>query len=277
MINANNLIEFIKLNYPDHEEAVKRIELAGNEYVLLRNLYGSTSHMIGDNTSKHYHYNTNLTPIQKTEAGIVKTYCEMFGEGILNEDNKLSSQTSMIKKNSEDDMKRALDSNNELPMYTDTSLLDYLTEDSITIDAEMAKQIKNMLKSSDAANYVIAMEILANCNYKTSILKILLILKDYGYVMYKTRESNHVNFKSFIKFLDLPDWTRPTFDHIITCMMDKKYLTVEMLKELMPSVKHEMMKSHNYNEFDIKTITVSDKVKLYFGAKVNATPEPVEN
>ena len=50
-----------------------------------------------------------------------------------------------------------------------------------------------------------------------------------------------------------------------------------MLKELMPSVKHEMMKSHNYNEFDIKTITVSDKVKLYFGAKVNATPEPVEN
>ena len=52
--------------------------------------------------------------------------------------------------------------------------------------------------------------------------------------------------------------------------MDKKYLTADILNELMPLVKTEM-----YNEgcsihsiFKVNTITVSNDVKRYFGVDV---------
>jgi len=265
VINADNMIKFIELNYPDEKGIIKEIINSGKENILLRNSYGSTQTMIGD---KDTYGSNNLTQIKKDEKGIVKTFCEMFGTGIMN--NKLKSSRSVVAENKVSELRRCLKETENIPLYTDTSLLDYLTEDCVTINDEMYIQLRNMFGSRDHANYVIGMEILANCNYRTSILKILLTLKDYGHVMYGTKERTHVNFKSFIKFLDVRDWTRLTFDDIIKCMMDKKYLTGKFLKEMMPLVKKEMENNSNgrYDNFTIKTITVSDDIKSYFGAQI---------
>ncbi len=61
---------------------------------------------------------------------------------------------------------------------------------------------------------------------------------------------------------------RKTFDDIINSLMDKNYLTKEILSEISILAKKEMeerLRNHGYQVFEIKNITLSNKVKRYFG------------
>tara|TARA_R110002020_G_scaffold190644_1_gene390217 strand:+ start:7063 stop:8283 length:1221 start_codon:yes stop_codon:yes gene_type:complete len=277
MLDKQNFIDFLEINYSDKEfldELITEIKSTSFDKVIISKY--NSSNMTGYNYNRWSGESKPMTDAFKYENEIVSTYVDLFGESEFksdNEDFRLIDQSEQKIKN----LNKLFDLNDSNVTIFDTDLIDYVNESAITIDDEMYKQLYTMLDSDDKKNHIIAMEIIANCNYRTSLYKVLLLFKEVGWKVYNRPEKNHVNFKSLIKFIDLNDWSNPEFDSIISSLMDKKYLTKEILEEIMPLVKKEILEQNDFrNIFKINTITVSNEVKRYFGVDVELSKEELK-
>jgi len=74
-------------------------------------------------------------------------------------------------------------------------------DEATTIDLDTYQNLRNMFNSSDTDNHVLAMEIMANCNYKDSILFLTMLFFHHSYQIGNCRSRNHVNFKSLKNYL----------------------------------------------------------------------------
>lgn len=74
-------------------------------------------------------------------------------------------------------------------------------DDAVLIDLETYQNLRNMFKSSDSDNHVMAMEIMANSNYLESLLYLEMLFFHHGREMDYSRTKNHVNFKSLKNYL----------------------------------------------------------------------------
>jgi len=279
-ICKDNFIEFIEENYDatteDISELIKEIKESSHEHLLLRTS-GSVAYtkLIGSAAINRSYYHSNKgwefeSKEERKESGCISTYTEMHGDKELTDRSEndfiiISSSENKIK-----EINKFLGIRDDSTIIYDTSLIDIINQNAVNIDNEMDKQLRAMLSSDNAADIVLAMEIIANCNYKTSLHKILLIFRNHGGTCWARKERNHINFKSLTKFIDLRDWTNPSYDEIIHCLMNKNYLTNGILKEIFPLVKEEMNKDNDrmHSIFKINTITVNNDVKRYFGVKV---------
>jgi len=166
-------------------------------------------------------------------------------------------------------------------IYLETEIIKHINENAAVIDYKMVDQLSVMLDSTDRKNWVLALEIIANCNVNSSLYSILILLRAYSYKLVTLKEASHVNFKSLLKFLDLPNWKYINFDNIMDVLMAKDVLTLEDVKDILKRVKVEVS-NHTplfNNHFKINTLTVSDKVKEYFNPeiKVEEKEENLEN
>jgi hypothetical protein len=155
-------------------------------------------------------------------------------------------------------------------IYNEIEIIKHINENAAVIDYKMVDQLSVMLDSTDRKNWVLALEIIANCNVNKSIYCILLLLRAYAYKLVTLKEASHVNFKSLIKFLDLPNWKNINFDDIMDVLIDKDVLKLEDVKDILERVKATVT-SHTSlfnNHFKINTLTVSDKVKEYFNPEI---------
>ena len=167
---------------------------------------------------------------------------------------------------------------NAANVYSESEIIKHINEDSTIIDYEMVDQLNVMLDSDDRKNHVLALEIIANCNINESLYCVLLLLRQHSHTLVCLKEASHINFKSLLKFLDLSDWRRISFDDIMDNLMDKEVLKIEDVKDILERVKMEVVKHTSlFNKnFTINTLTVSDKVKAYFNPTVEVE-EPIEN
>lgn len=163
-----------------------------------------------------------------------------------------------IKKESVEFYEYAL--NNLDKVYNYKELLPYINgEETITIDESVYQQVNNMFNSSDQDNHVLAMEIMANCNYKESMMYILLLLNDHRHQIDSNPTKRHVNFKSFLGYFDMtPSNFYLNNDLIITILLDRKVLTVDMLDYILNKYKDEFV-YHN-DHFKVQNITLSDEI-----------------
>ena len=74
-------------------------------------------------------------------------------------------------------------------------------DDAVLIDLETYQNLRNMFKSSDSDNHVMAMEIMANANYLESLLYLEMLFFHHGHQIDNSRTKNHVNFKSLKNYL----------------------------------------------------------------------------
>ena len=74
-------------------------------------------------------------------------------------------------------------------------------DEATTIDLDTYQNLRNMFNSTDQDNHVLAMEIMANCNYKDSILFLTMLFFHHSYQIGNCRSRNHVNFKSLKNYL----------------------------------------------------------------------------
>lgn len=74
-------------------------------------------------------------------------------------------------------------------------------DDAVLIDLDTYQNLRNMFKSSDSDNHVMAMEIMANSNYLESLLYLEMLFFHHGGEMDYSRTKNHVNFKSLKNYL----------------------------------------------------------------------------
>ena len=178
LIDKNNFIEFLELNYNDKvNDLIQSIKDSEFDKVLINK--HNNSEIIGH---KKVNYGSKIpTPKEnekiKKEYGIISQYCEMFGneewsDNVKNYDWDLLDNSEQKLK----DLNKVFNLDDSVTTILDTTLVDVVNESAITIDDEMSDQLKTMLHSTDIKNHVLAMEIIANSNYRTSLHKIFINL-----------------------------------------------------------------------------------------------------
>ena len=111
-----------------------------------------------------------------------------------------SNLTHILTNNGYEYTKSLISSNK--PIYFETDLMVHLNaEDAITIEEDTYETLDEMLSSSDNDNTTLAMEIMANADFKKSLPYLLVLLFKYSRKMDYNPTKKHVNFKSLISLI----------------------------------------------------------------------------
>jgi hypothetical protein len=104
----------------------------------------------------------------------------------------------------DDEWKELIEECQNKVVYDESELLAMINgDDAVTITNEVYTQLREMFKSSDKDNHIMAMEIMANSNYVESALYLLMLLEEYGERIGSCNTKNHVNFKSMVSYFGL--------------------------------------------------------------------------
>ena len=138
-------------------------------------------------------------------------------------------------------------------------------EDSTTIDKDTYQNLRNMFMSSDNENHVLAMEIMANCNYKESILWLELLYYHHNHHIQHCRSKNHVNFKSLKSYLGKDNYYNQHVDTLIRGLINHDALSKEALEIIMEE-NAEFFNRGGYSEYiKPKTYTLSTETAANTG------------
>lgn len=151
--------------------------------------------------------------------------------------------------------------NNLDKTYHYRELLPHMNGDeTITIDEKVYNQLSNMFESVDKDNHVLAMEIMANCNYQKSIMYILILLREYNYKIGRLRSRTHVNFKSLLGYLGMKhDNLYVEAYEMIDIMLERNLITLEKLQYLFDKYQDDFIRTYG-NHFKIHQITLSPEL-----------------
>lgn len=163
----------------------------------------------------------------------------------------------------------------------DKELQKYISN-AVTIDEKGYEEISEMLESSDDNNNVLAIELMANCDYETSLVYLLFLLKNHGSTLRYKKECNHVNFKSLLEFLNIKrTWYYLNIDHIIQVLSDHKQITKENMEIVLNlGKKDESIKINTNSDYfvaDIITPTEELQKAMEKGYFVNDEEENKED
>lgn len=147
-------------------------------------------------------------------------------------------------------------------LLNEESLLDIINgDDSVVINEEVFENLCQMLGSSDEDNHVLAMEIMANCNYKQSLLHLELLFKEHSYTLSRNHTKNHVNFKSLLSYLGKSTTNMNTnLDDVVQSLRNKGVLTTDKLDYIVNNYQEHFRSYGSSAVFKIKTITVSEEI-----------------
>jgi hypothetical protein len=144
-------------------------------------------------------------------------------------------------------------------LYNQNEILRRINTGGVMGD-EQYISIQRMLNSSDIENVKLAMEGMANCDYEKSCVPLLILIKEYGDILYKSPTVNHVNFKSLLKFFEVQ---LPTvnLDGIIKALLKRKLLNKVNLDKLMPMAIEQMKDNARTAYFTVDKIGIEDSIK----------------
>jgi hypothetical protein len=126
------------------------------------------------------------------------------------------------------------------------------------------------------------MEIMANSNYKDSLLYLEILFKEFEGQMYNSNTRKHVNFKSLLSYLGKENSMNTNMNDIMHSLTNKGVLTVDMLNILMSRYYIEIERGGNNKYFRVKTITVSEdtlallNTNYTYSVLEDYQPEPVD-
>tara|TARA_Y100001938_G_C8091934_1_gene435557 strand:- start:1740 stop:2846 length:1107 start_codon:yes stop_codon:yes gene_type:complete len=186
--------------------------------------------------------------------------------GQLRGSSSRSNYVKYIKKEAYEDFEYLYSNQNKL--VSDNRIYDIASEDSVTIDKEMYRNIVNMIISSDEENLSLGMESLANSNIEKSKGYIAMIFYLYSERFKHSKTYNHVNFKALRKQFDIyttngVSYYPYPYESFLNKMLDQNLLDTFILKtiheQLVKNVIHNNLNWHN-SLFDI-TIELKDEHK----------------
>ena len=110
-------------------------------------------------------------------------------------------------------------------------------DDAVLIDLETYQNLRNMFKSSDSDNHVMAMEIMANSNYLESLLYLEMLFFHHGGQIDYSRTKNHVNFKSLKNYLGRSNNSNSHIDRVFESLLSFGKLDAAALEFIMEDQK----------------------------------------
>ena len=130
------------------------------------------------------------------------------------------------------------------------------------IDRDAFESLQTMLKSTDKDNHLVAMTIMAGCNYEKSFVYLALLLEEFGgNTIYNQKYRTSVAFKSLLNWIGYSKY-RWDKDAILDVSIEKGLLTQELLATVKASILNEARTfSSNYEVVDVRlTADVQAKV-----------------
>ena len=157
----------------------------------------------------------------------------------------------------------------EKPVYMEEELYPYLNgPDATVIDANMYDALKDMFESSDNDNTVLAMEIMANCDWDKSIMYLGFLLEEFSNIIYNQRTRTHINFKSFLSYMGrTPSNIRLDKNDIFDLIIGKGLLTRDMAQTILEKFADEVY-IINSKYFKVKTVSLSKEIDMLLGEEV---------
>lgn len=154
-------------------------------------------------------------------------------------------------------------------LCSEDAIYEYINgTDAVSIDQSMYEILCDMFKSDDSDNHVLAMEIMANCDYKSSILYLGYLFNGYRYQIENRRERTHVNFKSLLTYMGkTPGHVFMDKDEMVELMMKRKLFTKDYFFNLCEKFSAELEHCSS-DHFEVKSVSSSDKVNEYFNEEL---------
>jgi len=148
-----------------------------------------------------------------------------------------------------------------LDLYNESKLLKHINgADAATIDETMFQQISDMFNSSDSDNHILAMEIMANCNYMDSLIYIEMLFEKYAGHMTNSHTKNHVNFKSLVSFLGKDrTYLGTNIDDIVKSLINKDVFDIEKVNIIMKHYGQEIAAMGGTEFFEVKSVTLNEE------------------
>ena len=133
------------------------------------------------------------------------------------------------------------------------------------MDQEMYEQTDKMFNSEDVNNHVLALEIMANCDYEKSALYLWLLIKDHRNKIYDRPESRHVNYQALCNFFNIRRDHRVYDIEDIVKDLSKRNLINSSHKELLYNLsKEERSDSLNTRYYTVTNIIESEELERVF-------------
>lgn len=121
-------------------------------------------------------------------------------------------------------------------------------DDAVLIDLDTYQNLRNMFKSSDSDNHVMAMEIMANANYLDSLLFLEMLFFHHINQIDYSRTKNHVNFKSLKNYLGRNSYSNSHIDAVFTSLLSFGKLDQDALAFIMEDQK-EYFSNNGYSAY----------------------------
>jgi hypothetical protein len=123
-------------------------------------------------------------------------------------------------------------------LFHQNVILDKISTEVI-MNKEMFDETCKMFDSVDAENTELALELMANCNYKKSAAFLLCLFTTYKNKIKNSKSKNHVNVKSMFEFFDINYNEYYDIEDILKKLEEKNCFTKEQLEFLVPGMKKE--------------------------------------
>ena len=185
----------------------------------------------------------NWTIMNNIHGAMSNTTCSKYSERILTID---------------DDFKEEFEHLQSLKIYDESSVIDILNgEEAAVIDKDMFEHIREMFKSSDRDNWVLAMEIMANSKYTESLIYLELLFYFNANRIADVNSKNHVNFKSLVSYLGKNmKYLHTDIDEVVDSLIKKNQFTPNKLEIVMEYLSGDIQNTGDSKYFTVKTITV---------------------
>jgi hypothetical protein len=121
-------------------------------------------------------------------------------------------------------------------------------DDAVLIDLDTYQNLRNMFKSSDSDNHVMAMEIMANANYLESLLFLEMLFFHHSSEIENSRTKNHVNFKSLKNYLGRGSYNNGHIDGVFESLLSFGKLDQDALAFIMEDQK-VYFGNNNYSKY----------------------------
>jgi hypothetical protein len=198
---------------------------------------------------------TALEFYENEEVAISWTVANNVNGAIANSKCSKYSQRVVIV---DDSFKEEFKHLQSLTIYDESSVIDILNgEDATVIDKDMFEHLREMFKSSDTDNHVLAMEIMANSKYTESLVYLELLFHYHASRIMDIHSKNHVNFKSLVSYLGKNmRYLHTDIDDIGNSLVNKGQFTTDKLEIVMENLSGEIQLRGDSKYFTVKTITV---------------------
>lgn len=146
--------------------------------------------------------------------------------------------------------------------YHEDSIITLVNEGNI-IDKTVYENIRSMFESTDKANHVVAMEIMANSDYNKSFVYLSFLFKDYfNSKIHPSGKKNNVNFKSLIKFIKGEYKIYGlSFNFILDNLSKNNLLTESNYKLVKEALINELNNENHCDNYTITNVELSQKLQ----------------